>query len=286
MNNLKLNILISAVTFILCVIITVTSGINFFWIIVPIIIIGLVAVLSSLMKQRFGSTYGIAGYMVILFVIPTLWYIFSSNMPITSKTIESQKKVEDLSSFQKYSGSVDAKKEVAQYQMKQDELLKEQVTALLNLGKVDSALSLIKQNESSSERIKKELFSSITNTTTTTQNTPSQPSSSPPPTQQNTYTNQNSYTHSASNTTICGEYPEGSQKYLTTSDLKGKSKEQLRIMRNEIYMRHGYIFKSPDLATKFSVYSCYKAQNSDVTHLLTPLEKLNVELIKKEEYAK
>lgn len=162
MENIKLNIFIGILTFILCLIITITSGIHFLWIIVPVIFIILIAFLSSVLQERFGRTYGITGYLILLFVIPILWYLFSANMPITSKMIESQKKAEDLSSFQKYQGSVDAKKEVAQYQMKQDSILREQVSALLNIGKVDSALVLIKQNETSSERIKNELFSSIT----------------------------------------------------------------------------------------------------------------------------
>jgi len=179
MNNIKLNVLIGSVTFVLCLIITITSSINFFWLIVPIFFIILVVYLASLLRQRFGTSYGIPAYLIVLFVIPILWYLFSANMPFTSKMIASQQKAEDFSSFQNYAGSVDAKQEVANYQMKQDSILKEQVSKLLQENKVDSALSLIKHHDKSSDRIKNELFNTITQTNqTNTENVPHQETTS------------------------------------------------------------------------------------------------------------
>ena len=162
MTNLKTNILIGAVALILCLIITITNGINFFLLAIPLLVIILIIYLSGLLKQRFGKTYGITWMLLLVFVIPGLWYLISANMPMTSKMIEHKKNKEDLSSFQNYSGGVDAKKEVANYQFRQDSILKEQVSLLLKEGKVDSALALIKQNESTSEKIKNELFSTVT----------------------------------------------------------------------------------------------------------------------------
>lgn len=257
MNNIKFNILICTVTFILCVIITVAFGINFFWLAVPFVFIILSAYLSSVMRNRFGRTYGISVYMILLFVIPILWWIFSANMPITSVMLEAKQKAEDLLSFQKITGGVDAKTQIAQYQLKQDSLLKEQVNNLLKEGKIDSALSLIKQNDNLSERIKKEIF----------------PVSNPPaPITENKVIPE-----------PCGQYPEASERFLTINDVIGKTKEQLRVMRNEIFMRHGYIFNSPELATFFSAYKCYSAKNVDVSNLLNPAERYNIEMLKREE---
>ena len=162
MNNLRTNILIGVVALILCLVITITNGVNFFLLVIPLVLIVLIIFLSGLLKKRFGKTYGITPILFLVFVIPVLWYLISANMPMTSKMIEHKKNKEDLSSFQNYSGGVDAKKEVANYQFRQDSILKEQVSLLLKEGKVDSALALIKQNESTSEKIKNELFSTVT----------------------------------------------------------------------------------------------------------------------------
>jgi hypothetical protein len=72
-------------------------------------------------------------------------------------------------------------------------------------------------------------------------------------------------------------------RLLTENDLRGLSKSQLRIMRNEIFARHGYIFDSKDLREYFSQQSWYKPQSKDVTHLLSDIDKKNVEFIKKYE---
>lgn len=54
----------------------------------------------------------------------------------------------------------------------------------------------------------------------------------------------------------------------------------LRIMRNEIYARHGYVFSSADLKAYFSKQPWYKPLNNNGAVKLTPIENLNVELIK------
>lgn len=79
---------------------------------------------------------------------------------------------------------------------------------------------------------------------------------------------------------------EGKDKYdwlstreATHKDLSGKSSDELRIMRNWIYARHGYIFKSADLREYFSKFSWYHPTSSDVSHELSRLEKHNVSMI-------
>ncbi len=59
---------------------------------------------------------------------------------------------------------------------------------------------------------------------------------------------------------IDGDYvlPFSNSRYVTEDDLKGLSKEELRIARNEIYARKGYIFKSPELVKYFEGKSWYK----------------------------
>lgn len=75
------------------------------------------------------------------------------------------------------------------------------------------------------------------------------------------------------------EYYFVTQRLVTDSDLSTKSKDDLRIMRNYIFARHGYIFKSPDLREYFSKFSWYTPKYSDVNSLLTPLEQSNIKAI-------
>lgn len=80
-----------------------------------------------------------------------------------------------------------------------------------------------------------------------------------------------------------GLYPEASTRYLTYDDIRNKSKWQLKIMRNEIYARYGYIFKTKDMRNYFNSQSWYNPVYSDVSGQLTSLEKRNVAFIKKYE---
>ena len=54
-------------------------------------------------------------------------------------------------------------------------------------------------------------------------------------------------------------------------------------MRNEIFARYGYIFKSQDLKEWFGSKPWYNGRYSDVNHMLTDIERKNVEFIKKHE---
>lgn len=71
-----------------------------------------------------------------------------------------------------------------------------------------------------------------------------------------------------------------STAYVTADDLRYKSGSDLRIMRNYIFARHGYKFKSKDLQDFFSQYSWYVPRYSDVSSSLNKIEKSNVETIK------
>ncbi len=70
------------------------------------------------------------------------------------------------------------------------------------------------------------------------------------------------------------------QLYLD-SDLADKSAKELRILRNEIFAKHGYIFKSEDLRKHFSQQDWYEPLYDNVDSLLTENDKLNIQLILK-----
>ncbi|MCQ2256973.1 MAG: YARHG domain-containing protein [Bacteroidaceae bacterium] len=85
------------------------------------------------------------------------------------------------------------------------------------------------------------------------------------------------------NQEINGNYPEASERLLTDSDLASMDKTSLRYMRNEIYARHGYIFKNQELREHFEHEFWYEGLYSDVSSMLTDVEKKNVALIQKYE---
>lgn len=82
---------------------------------------------------------------------------------------------------------------------------------------------------------------------------------------------------------IPGSYPQASERLLTNDDLMNLSKYELKIMRNEIYARHGYIFKTSDMQAYFNSQNWYVPRYDDVTSYLTDIEKRNIEMIKRYE---
>jgi len=81
-----------------------------------------------------------------------------------------------------------------------------------------------------------------------------------------------------------GDYPETYLRRLTDVDLKDKSKKELRLMRNEIFARYGYIFGSADMKAHFEAMTGYCKFSKDVEAFLSDIEKENVNLI--QEYEK
>lgn len=66
---------------------------------------------------------------------------------------------------------------------------------------------------------------------------------------------------------------------LTQEDLIDKDADELLIMRNEIFARHGYQFKNNFLAHYFAQFDWYKPQYDNVDEKLSETEKKNLELI-------
>jgi hypothetical protein len=85
---------------------------------------------------------------------------------------------------------------------------------------------------------------------------------------------------------VQGNYPEASTRNLNESELASKSCFELKIMRNEIYARHGYIFKTDDMRAYFSRQSWYKPVAADVSGQLSGVEKRNAQQIKQSEGGK
>ncbi|GAA0729034.1 hypothetical protein GCM10009430_38740 [Aquimarina litoralis] len=69
---------------------------------------------------------------------------------------------------------------------------------------------------------------------------------------------------------------------ITTEQLEGKTATELRLLRNEIFARKGYVFKDAILNDYFLKKNWYKP-NEQKEIKLTDIEKQNIELIKKVE---
>jgi hypothetical protein len=76
-------------------------------------------------------------------------------------------------------------------------------------------------------------------------------------------------------------FPDSESRVLTPDDLRGLSKDDLRIARNEIFARRGRYFNSPDLTARFSKFSWYVPNTWNPQ--LNPVEQANVALIDRTE---
>ncbi|MFT3706165.1 MAG: YARHG domain-containing protein [Archangium sp.] len=77
-----------------------------------------------------------------------------------------------------------------------------------------------------------------------------------------------------------GEHPETFQRELTPFDLSKLKKNELRLMRNEIYARYGFVFKDAELKKHFAAVPGYRARLTDVDAFLSDVEKSNLETLK------
>ncbi|MEP6925905.1 MAG: YARHG domain-containing protein [Pyrinomonadaceae bacterium] len=78
---------------------------------------------------------------------------------------------------------------------------------------------------------------------------------------------------------------EIAKKPKTADDFSGLFTEDLRLLRNEIYARHGRIFKTKVLNDYFSEQSWYKPDPSYSDSMLTAIESENLKAIKEAEDA-
>jgi uncharacterized membrane protein YvbJ len=82
---------------------------------------------------------------------------------------------------------------------------------------------------------------------------------------------------------VKGLYPQASERLLTANELANMSQASLRIMRNEIYARHGFVFKKEDMRQYFSQQTWYKPLFNNVDNMLSDVEKKNIVLIRRYE---
>lgn len=80
-----------------------------------------------------------------------------------------------------------------------------------------------------------------------------------------------------------GRFEFASKILLDNACLKSYKKSTLRLMRNEILARHGYVFEDEDLNEYFRKQPWYKPAQSNEGIELSFIEKLNVGLIENAE---
>lgn len=73
---------------------------------------------------------------------------------------------------------------------------------------------------------------------------------------------------------------ELSNKKINDHALAMLNTDELRLLRNSLYAKYGYIFSSTDLTTYFSQFSWYKPSVKNVDSFLTEIDKYNIESIK------
>ena len=80
-------------------------------------------------------------------------------------------------------------------------------------------------------------------------------------------------------------FTKSSSEKLLESDLATLSKEKLALARNEIYARHGYVFKSEPFNSYFSNISWYKPNPNfkGLKEEFNSVESYNIDLITKQE---
>lgn len=86
--------------------------------------------------------------------------------------------------------------------------------------------------------------------------------------------------------TNVGHWPQASQRTLKESDVENLVIEELAMMRNEIFARHGYCFSRKEMRQQFEKADWYVPNTVDIKGFLTDIEKKNIALIKRyEKYA-
>lgn len=84
-----------------------------------------------------------------------------------------------------------------------------------------------------------------------------------------------------------GKYPQASLQFIPQDKLNAMTAFELKIMRNEIFARYGYIFREGGaMETYFSKQSWYSPAHKNVDAWLTLIEKENINRIREAESLK
>ena len=76
--------------------------------------------------------------------------------------------------------------------------------------------------------------------------------------------------------------PFSSERYLTGADIAGFNADQLQTAINEIYARHGYIFRTPEILDYFRQYDWYLPSVADASQVYSScsdVERANIEFL-------
>ncbi len=85
-----------------------------------------------------------------------------------------------------------------------------------------------------------------------------------------------------SSSLLPGQYPESSERLLTEKDVEHQTPWGMKVMENEIYARHGYIFRDADLKKHFKTEKWYRGRQRAFNKIkLSPIEVQNVSFIKR-----
>jgi hypothetical protein len=76
--------------------------------------------------------------------------------------------------------------------------------------------------------------------------------------------------------TIKGWFPQGSERLLKENDVKYLTNWGMAVMKNEIYARHGMIFKPGMLKDHFEKQTWYHPSSTNVQSRLTSVERANL----------
>jgi hypothetical protein len=85
----------------------------------------------------------------------------------------------------------------------------------------------------------------------------------------------------APNYTVGSIFPDSSSRYLDLNDLHGKTLQELRVARNEMFARKGRYFKDAELRVHFESLPWYRPYTWDVS--LNPIELANIKIIQQAE---
>ncbi|MFI8605164.1 YARHG domain-containing protein [Cellulophaga baltica] len=77
-----------------------------------------------------------------------------------------------------------------------------------------------------------------------------------------------------------GKYFNTKEDILTDNILSKMNKSELKIMRNEIYARYHYIFKTKQMSEYFKKQDWYSGYHNNIDLYLTKIEKENIKKIK------
>ena len=81
-----------------------------------------------------------------------------------------------------------------------------------------------------------------------------------------------------------GQYPESSERLLTQRDIEHQTPWGMKVMMNEIYARHGYVFKDAVLRKHFRGEKWYRGKERRLSAIkLSDTEVMNVAFIKDHE---